>query len=222
VQETSPIVISGKVSTLELQARVTDADTTVEQDNILLVGASYILSGTPDQEKTLVMRDDGGSDKFLLDQYDQLTLGSKNCTGNSDEGICTCGPARFEVDTNDATARDGTFTRAVTIVDGGTSLLLQDCILQFRRQTPVIVEPGTTLQFRLDAVDRQGNLATFPNQPSIVTGDFSAETNRLVCTGDECGCCLLQSQGSPSLCSGKPGLNGPPGSGYEQGICNLF
>jgi hypothetical protein len=218
LQASAPIVVSGKLGSLLLRAHVTDADTTTEQDNILLVAASYILDGTPAQEKTLIMRDDGGEATFKSPQQD-ASLGGKNCTEQN--GTCGCLLREYDVDTNDPVARDGTFTRGAPIVDSGTPRVLLDCVQRDRRQVPVLIsDPSTTLSFRLDAVDRQGNLATFPNRPTITTGDFSLENPRLTCAGDPCGCCIFQNPGNyPTECSDLPGLTGPPGSAYEGGVC---
>jgi hypothetical protein len=216
------IEISGPYTSLVLQARVVDPDSTAERTDLLLVAASY---ATPsNEEHTLVMFDDGGATQFLIASKDTNDLsggGGKACTQNPDTQVCTCQRQDFAVNSNDPTALDSVFTRAIGIVDSGTPGVLNDCIAEKTERLPVILDAGTTYSFRLDAIDRRGNLDTFPERHSITTGNFNDEPSRVTCSGDECGCCLVTSQNRPE-CNGKPGLTGPPGSGYEDGVCRTL
>ena len=69
------------------------------------------------------------------------------------------------------------------------------------------VEGGEILDFRLDVVDRAGNITTWPEQLSA-----TAQQSTFTCRGDECLCCLLENQIFTS-CSQLPGFGG---------LCSLF
>jgi hypothetical protein len=218
-QATAPIEVSGPYSSALMRARVVDPESTPERTNLLLVAASYRVPDSM-EENTFVLLDD--ATVFQRPQQDER-LGGKDC-GES-EGVCVCQPKIYDVDVNDEVAGDQTFTRGLAIVESGTPAILLDCILDQLRRDPVFgIPPGATLSFRLDAIDRQGNLDTFPEERTITVGDFTGQEIRLTCTGDECGCCIYTHPGDyPQVCIGKPGLIGPPGSGFENGICvDLF
>lgn len=224
-QEMAPIVISGHYTKVFLEARVEDPDSTPQESDLLLVAGSYINVGDPGKnEKLILLFDDGGPTIKLEPQKDMVN--GLNCTSEPDPetGFCKCQAKTFELNSGDPVARDNIFTRGFAIIDAGTPPDLLDCLHDANRQSlQIITPPGSTLEFRLDAVDRRGNVDTFPVKKTLVTGDFNDENPRLICTGDPCGCCLFEHPQTYTLeCGGIEGMRGPPGSFFESGACKLF
>ena len=206
------VFIDGTFTHVRIGAKVTDPDSTPTQSNVLLAAASFISPDTL-AETSLVLFDDGSASVF---SYLQKSIVPEDCTDDG-SGVCTCNPKRYPVQSGDVLAGDTVFTRDLAFVDriSISSALLQDCILQQYRDVSLDFMAGSTLEFRIEAVDRQENLTAWPSRPTITigTGSFS-------CTGDECGCCLLTS-GEPTVdCKGKPGM---PSIDYPSGVClSLF
>ncbi len=205
------VFIDGTFTHVRFQARVTDPDSTPTRSDVLLTAASFT---NPDSqmETSFVLFDDGSANTFSFLQKSNVP---EDCTDDG-LGVCTCNPKHYVVQSGDALANDAVFTRDMTFLDRSfiSSGLLQDCIMQRYRDVPVDFVAGSTLQFRVEAVDREGNLAAWPSQPtvSVGTGSFS-------CNGDECGCCLLTSTDRAVECKGKPGMSSVD---YPSGICLSF
>ena len=206
--------------------RATDPESTPAQSDILLVTSSYVTSsGGQPQELSLAIFDDGGKNHFQFLQ--KTSFYEEDCTG--DGLTCpVCAQKRYELDSNDAMEGDGLFTRGFSFVDtsgggvrGGTRALelLQDCLVSQKRQAPQFTSNlgGKPVSFKVEAIDRSGNIATWPVKPEI-----TVQPATMTCSGDECLCCILQDANVLTACRQLPGLNGPPGSGYEVGFCHLF
>ena len=54
--------------------------------------------------------------------------------------------------------------------------------MQHYRDVAIDFVAGSALEFRTEAVDRQGNLATWPLRPTATVG-----SGAFSCTGDDCG-----------------------------------
>lgn len=205
------IFIGGTFTHVDIQARVTDPDSTPEQSNVFLVTATFIHPETHN-EVSLVLFDDGSTSRFPVLQRSYLP---EDCT--VDEYGCDCRTKSYAVVSNDAVTRDDLYTRTIALVDPRTPslALLQDCILEQYRETLLVFAVGTTLDFKIEAVDRQGNFSSWPLRPTaqVGTGSFS-------CTGDACGCCLLTSTDPSAECHGRPGM---PSLDFPSGVClSLF
>src|SRR5207244_802358 len=109
----------------------------------------------------------------------------------------------YAVHSGDALASDAMFTRDLAFLDRSSLSqgLLEDCILQQYRDVPVYFAAGSTLTFKIEAVDREGNLSVWLPRPAVTIG-----TSSFSCTGDECGCCLLTSSEPALECKGKRGM----------------
>jgi len=206
------VFIEGTFTHVRFEAKVTDPDSTLAQNDVLLAAASFTSPDTQ-VETSFVLFDDGSANVFSFAQKSSLP---EDCTDDG-FGVCTCTPKRYPVQSGDDLARDTVLTRDMAFVDrGSVSLgLLEDCILQQYRDVPLDFAAGTVLGFKVEAVDREGNLTAWPIQPGVTLGAGSFS-----CSGDECGCCLLTS-GNPAVeCGGKPGM---PSVDYPAGICvSLF
>jgi len=216
IQEDGPITLVGRYTEAVFEVTVTDSDGI---DNLLFVGASYVKPDTT-QESTLVLFDDGSVNRFPQSQADQLSGVGQDCIVNETQCFCQ-GAKIYEVTSSDALAGNGIFTRAAAFLPPGPPDILRDCIMSATEQVPITIEGGTSLTFRIDAVDRDGNLDTWDTNPtvSVLTYD-SSDTTFFTCTGDECGCCIFL---NPNLyyevCPGKPGLYS---ESLGTGVCSLF
>jgi len=202
------VFIEGTFTHVRFEAKVTDPNSTPTHSDLLLAAASFT---SPDSqiETSYVLFDDGSANVFPFAQKSNLP---EDCTDDG-FGVCTCNPKHYPVQSGDAVANDTVFSRDMAFVDrSSVSLgLLEDCILQQYRDVPVDFVAGTILGFKVEAVDREGNLAAWPSQPAVTIGTASFS-----CTGDECGCCLLTSSDPAVECRGKPGM---PSIDYPSGIC---
>lgn len=138
---------------------------------------------------------------------------------------CTyCAPKTYKLDTNDATMGDGLYTRgfAFKLLSGGgvpagirAAGLVDDCLVSQKRQAPAESTnlAGAPVAFKIEAIDRSGNIAVWPLTPEVTINPTS-----MTCTGDACACCYLTTSNF-SNCRGLDGLRGQPGSGYENGAC---
>ena len=201
------VLIGGTYTHVKLRTRVTDPDSTPTRNDILLVSASYIdLENI--QEISLVLFDDGSANKFPIPQK-VSTLG-EDCVVDP-FGTCACSVAKYPVDSNDPTAGDAEYTRDLALVDLAASPFLQDCVMQQNHQVPIRVAAESSLDFRIEAVDREGNFAAWPVRPRATVAPTT-----FACTGDECGCCLLISVNPAVDCHGKSGM---PSTDFPAGIC---
>ncbi len=197
---------------LELLVEVADEDDDQAipgVEDILAVTATYVPPGQPDHEgappkaeHSLVLFDDGSQNKFSFTQIGTVDL------------ICDEGPpltcrkiSGFILASNDMTANDSIFTRRIATFDLNlenldTLLFLQDCLALTKKQIILNVESGESFDFRLDVVDRAGNITTWPTPlPAI------AQPSIFSCSGDECLCCLSVNSQFTN-CSGLAGFAG--------------
>jgi len=189
------------------------SNSTTTQNNILLVGASY---EPPDSktETTLVLFDDGGFSKFKNSQ--QNPTPGEDCEIRTD-GSCVCAGALWDVTSGDITAKDNVWTRKMAFVNRQTQPFLKDCIMRDRHETLALALPGTTFTFKIEAVDRQGNLSTWPTR---LVGVSDSNFGQFACNGDPCGCCFLWT-GSPAdpMCNNLPGM---VSASFPDGMCKAF
>jgi hypothetical protein len=173
---------------------------------VLIVAASF---DHPESGIELVLFDDGSAFIFPFDQRAELP---EDCP-DDDFGSCPCNRKIYPVTTGDAGAHDDVYTRDLAFLDRSTIPpgFLQDCIMQRYRDIPIDFVAGSTLEFRVEAVDRQGNWTTWPLRSTATVG-----TGAFTCTGDECGCCLLTSADRAVDCKGKAGM---PSIDFPAGIC---
>ncbi|PYT37633.1 MAG: hypothetical protein DMF52_02890 [Acidobacteria bacterium] len=216
------VFIEGTYDEVVLRAKVTDPNSPPPpgQSNILLVSASFPepLTNPPVKETTLVLFDDGSNTRFPVPQ--RVTTIAEDCVVDF-RGNCSCFQARFDVLSGDelGKAGDGTYTRRLGFVevhsmsDAGTKFL-QDCIMESTGATPFLAEAGWTYAFKIEAVDRQGNLGTWPTKVSAVIGPGS-----FACKGDPCACCIMQSAEPAADCHGVEGSTSPS---FPDGVCIGF
>jgi len=217
MQEDAPITVFGKYTKAVFEVTVTDQDGI---DDLLFVGASFEKPGS-DFESTLVLFDDGSMNEFPQSQVDQLS-GPQDCVADEFQCYCNERVKEYKVTSNDVTAGDGKFTRAAAFFAPQSKDILRDCLMLANKQAPIpIGEGGVTLSFRIDAVDREGNLDTWDSNPTVtVVSVEEQDPSFFGCTGDECGCCIfLNPFNYPSECFGKPGLYSPS---LGVGVCSLF
>jgi hypothetical protein len=232
------ITVTVHYSGLQLAVQTSDPDTVAGQPNdILLVSASYQKSnqGQP-VEVSLVLLDDGSTNTF---NYRQQSIYGEMC----DTGGCSCGTANYSLTSNDMVANDNTWSRGFALVTGDTTLthplrtnggqisvsnsaLAYDCIgsgpaqagtsvvTGGNRQAPAITDTGgQPVKFKIEVVDRAGNLTGWPQQP---TATFDRTTYS--CDGDDCACCFIFT-GNTNECSGLDGMAGPA---FPGGLCHTF
>jgi len=218
------VFIEGKYGEITLRAQVTDPNSPPPPapSNILLVSASYPEPPPPFKTETsLVLFDDGSFNKFRFPQ--RIIQVGLACEVDA-FGACHCVGAKWDLTSADETAGDGRYTRKLAVVDKtsltypGSEGFLQDCIMRETGETPILAERGWVYNFKIEAVDRQGNLATWPTKLQAVAG-----TSSFACSGDPCGCCILlsnQRELDPPV--GCRGVEGSPADGYPNGVCRTI
>jgi len=179
-------------------------------------------------EVSLVLQDDGGAGVF---NFHQEGTRPETCEVDPAAQVCRCEPATYGTTSNDPVASDDVSTRVLALVKGGPGVpganadaMLTNCIARADGISPsrAAAPFDQVLDFKFEAVDREGNLTIWPSRPSV-----TLESSEVTCAGDACGCCLLMST-SPTAdpaaggCAGLPGLMGVPGSGFENGLCHTF
>ncbi len=209
------VFLNGTYTEVSFVAKVTDPESTAQQSNILLVSASYAPLQSP-YEDTLVLFDDGSQINFSFPQRAIVREGS--CTFNipPPDDPCSCSIAEYTIHSGDHGKGDGFYARKLAFADQNTSSFLLDCIMSSKQETLITKFPtGTLMQFKIEAVDRQGNLATWPTKPQAVVGPGS-----FTCTGDSCGCCLFYANSQLAditECHGVDGMISP--SAAPNGVC---
>jgi len=200
------IFLEGIYNRLQFQVRATDPDSTPEQENILLVSASF-----PDPnglgEISLVLFDDASQNLFRVNQVANFP---EECSEDPVSGSCECHGATYALSSGDLVTHDTVYTRNLGVTSAYADPLLIDCIRRATGQTTFQAPAGTNFVFKIEVVDRQGNLTAWPLSPSATTGQES-----LQCSGDPCGCCMLLPQ-PPAGCGGLPGMTSPA---YPDGYC---
>jgi len=225
------ITIETHYTEARFDVTVTDPESTSAASDILLVSASYVTTTAPKSEVSLVVLDDGSSNKFVYNQQgtEPEFCDPAYCSTTCDPTRCSCILAHYDLTSNDTTANDSVFTRGFAIVSGNMQLtsptgvtvgnkgdFARNCIARSKQQFPAFVDVplGSSVEFKVEAVDKEGNLTTWPTKPAAT---FNQTTYR--CLGDDCACCIMLSN-QPNECHGKPGMTGVPGSGFEDGFCN--
>jgi hypothetical protein len=199
---------------------VTDPESKLPaQTDVLLVTASYLETQGVTQETSLVTLDDGSENSF---PYTQLHAVFENCYDNDHNYTpCACSQANYQLNTNDLDKGDSNYTRAFAFIDLNgfrTRTLFEDCLAASKHQAAGNVSnlaPGQPVEFKIEAIDRSGNLSVWPARPAITPAPST-----ITCTGDECMCCLLFN--GDETCAQKPGLLGTPTSGFASGWCKQF
>jgi len=215
----TPLLVTVNYTTGTFTTHVTDPDNTTNATDILLVTGSFLTTdastGRP-SEVSLVMLDDGGTLPF---NFKQTGVNFEDCSGADP---CACSQAVYKMNSNDSKQNDGIFMRGfamlspkIVITDPpGIALsdsgLIQNCIVRDSHQYPAITnrQVGQPISFKIEAVDKEGNLATWPIKPSMSFGPTT-----VTCKGggpggatDLCACCILL--GSAVECQNLPGLVG--------------
>lgn len=213
-----PIVFHLGYTNILMDVRASDPNSTPSENDLLLVGASYVHQG---EETTLLVFDDGSEFEFPKGQQSQWDDGCTSTTNKPGDAFCSvCPRGNFTLTSNDAAKNDGLYTRGYAFFRvGGTQRgwLSEDCISRELHRAPVSASglEGTTIQFKIEAVDRSGNITTWPQEYSALIQASSTS-----CTGDDCMCCLLTADNQEGECRGKEGTVGPPP--YDQGLCKTF
>lgn len=219
------ITLEARYTEVVIEATVTDpndpAPPSTETD-VLLVSASYVVnsgSQIPD-ENTIVMFDDGSQIAFPFDQKSSV---NQACTPSTfplptNTNSCNCTPAlspsaHFNVTSNDLNSGDNVYSRHFAFFGGGgisgeSQALFRDCVASANHQATQVQADisDSEIEFRVEAVDRSGNLTEFPARFPATIGAAD-----LSCTGDLCACCLLlnttnPTDPAPAGCFGLPGL----------------
>ncbi|MGH9797507.1 MAG: M23 family metallopeptidase, partial [Candidatus Polarisedimenticolia bacterium] len=104
-----PVLLAGSYSRLELEAEVTDADSTPDRNDLLTVESTF---HGPDRSipLTLELLDDGSGTEFLYVQYHRGI--PERCFDDPISGQCMCEPAFYSLTSRDLVAGDGIYTRA--------------------------------------------------------------------------------------------------------------
>ncbi|MBI1951984.1 MAG: hypothetical protein HYS34_11565 [Acidobacteria bacterium] len=205
------VFVEGTYGEATMRVTVTDPNSTSAQNNILLVSASFIKPDSKNED-SIVMFDDGAENHFMFPQ--RVSTPGESCTGVNDptEATCKCVGTSYPLDSGDTNKNDDEFTRRLAFHKPTANPYLLDCIQRDRHATLILASTGTTFTFKIEAVDRQGNLSTWPQSLPLTTGDDSFD-----CTGDPCGCCVLQFGGLDSACNGLEGMTSP--DVFPDGLC---
>jgi hypothetical protein len=230
VQLAGPVSLGTAYQELTFSATVSDPDSKTIDSDILLVSASFIDPSTSQvgssakpEEKTLILFDDGGQ---LVFPYHQSAVGVlESCTPEGTDfvpGTSSCTTAQYDLKSGDVAAKDGVYGRKFALVplrtqNGLATQLAQDCVAKVQGESPQSEAPGSSLTFRIDAVDRQGNLTTFPTRLATIAG-----SSTFICQGDDCFCCYVlygpdEVKKSGGKCRGLPGMQG---TAFPDGYCN--
>ena len=122
--------------------------------------------------------------------------------------IPKCQEAEYDLNTNDMVQGDHIFTRGFAFFNLRFSFLaetlMQDCIASAAHQAPFPLAGVQTVEFTLEAVDKQGNLAEW-GQKLLAP----INTNQFICTGDDCLCCFIHHGTFGGPCEDMPGLVDP-------------
>lgn len=212
VESTIPgVIINGNYTELNFKAIVTDPNSTPGSNNVLLVSSSFV---TPQShiETSLVLFDDGSEANFPVEQNAYV---AEDCNIDIPNSTCECTNARYNIKSGDANKDDNQYSRRFVVLNRSAPGFLIDCIMRSRNVVGIVADPHSTYNFKIEAVDRQGNLSAWPNSLTAETGD-----GRFACTGDSCGCCMLHAfsqQADLAECADEPGMISP--SSFPNGFC---
>lgn len=215
---TAGVFIEGTYSRLTFKVKVTDPESTPQQSNILLVSSSYVQSegGSDSQsENSLVLFDDGSENEFDIAQKASVF------------GVCpvdlacapfSCHGAVYKVKSGDLDKGDDQFTRVFAITNPTALPFFQDCLLRSENVVGTTGPEGSRFDFKIEAVDRQGNLAAWPDTLTAVAG-----RGTFACNGDSCACCMLHVFSGINIgveitdCKGLEGSVSP--ASFPNGFC---
>jgi hypothetical protein len=212
------VTVEARYTEVIIEATVTDPDDPIPPapgTDILLVSASYVIdsgSGTP-TENTIVLFDDGSQ---ILFPFGQKSTDLQECSLSS----CSCTAKTYDITSNDMFAADHRYTRAFAFAPGGGGIpagkenLYRDCIAFDRAQASQIAADfsDAQIEFRIEAVDRSGNLTEAPTRPPATVGSPA-----LTCSGDPCACCVLLNDINPRDPVADGGCRGLPGLMFDDG-----
>jgi hypothetical protein len=211
VEATMPVILSGTYDEIEIDARVTDEDSTPERSDIAQVLASIAQPG----ESFLIpvpLLDDGSA-QVVLENQKSNSFG-EDCFNDPIHGVCSCFPARYPTSSGDFVIGDSVYTHRDALINLNQSPLLADCVMSSRHRTTRWFPASTSLDVSLQATDRLGNTSAWPVPIQVTTG-----INSLACSGDACGCCLLLAfdrQTGVEQCAGLDGMRSPQ---FPCGLC---
>jgi len=200
-QASAPIVVEGGYTEARIESQVTDADIT---------GVTASLLPASGGNLDVDLFDDGSAAVFPVPQ--RSADYGLDCT--LDPQTCSCTSMTFGVESGDTTGADTAFTRTIALVASSLPAIVQDCVMQERRQLPVVVGAGVPVTIEVTARDAAGHVTAWPASPTVAPGSGS-----YACTGDLCGCCFLTSTDPVAQCSGLPGLVAPD---FPSGLCTSF
>jgi hypothetical protein len=220
------VTISVRYTEATFSVSVSDPQSTPAASDILLVSASYkTTAGSKPTEISLVILDDGSSNSFI---YKQSGTMPEDCS----EGACLCKGADYSLTSNDKVANDNIFTRGFAVISSSIALtaptgfpvgntdVARNCIANANKQFPAFVDLGLggTKPFKVEAVDKEGNLTLWPTQPTITLTqtNFTCSSADVPGGASSCACCILLTT-DPTKCHGLPGL---VGNDFPNGICN--
>jgi len=204
-----PLLLGGSYTEITSNAVVSDPDSIPNQNDVLLVAASYGI-GAPDPLVYVPLLDDGPAYSASFLQQGGIR---EDCAGAPLPSACSF--ATYATGSGDATAADDGYTRRIGFVNlntaGPGAPFLADCIARARALDVRQAAPGTLLAFEISAFDRSGNVTIWPTQPEVTVDAASFS-----CSGDPCLCCFLLNGVIDAPCAGLPGLAGPAA---PAGVC---
>ena len=205
------VIIDGNYTELNFKVNAVDPNSTTGNNNILLVSSSFV---TPQShiETSLVLFDDGSENNFPVEQQAYV---AEDCVIDIPSATCACSNARYNIKSGDQLKGNDLYSRRFVVLNRTAPGFLTDCIMRSRNVVGVVADPHSTYEFKIEAVDRQGNLTAWPNKLVAETGD-----GRFACVGDSCGCCLLHAFSQLteiSTCKNEPGMISP--STFPNGFC---
>ena len=204
-QPSAPLFVHGDYTEVRIEGGVTDPDGATD---IASVTANLATPSTGSLD--IGMYDDASAALFPIGQRS----GDFGLDCAPDPQLCSCSLATFGVDSGDAVAADTTYTRTVALVSANLPALVQDCVMEARREFPFVAPSGTMVTIGTTARDASGHATAWPSSPAVVVGSGAYS-----CTGDVCGCCLLTATDPVTQCRGLPGLASPD---YPAGLCMAF
>lgn len=204
-QPTAPIFVHGDYTEVRIEGQVADPDGATDVTSVTASLATP-FAGSLD----LGMYDDASAALFPVGQR-SADFGL-DCA--PDPQLCACGLRTYGVDSGDAVGADATYSRTVALVASHLPNLVQDCVMEARREFPFMATTGTMVTIGTTARDAAGHETAWASPITVVVGSGAYS-----CTGDACGCCLLTSSDPVAQCRGLPGLVSPD---YPAGVCTAF
>lgn len=204
---TPGVFLNGDYTKFTFEVQAVDPNSTPGNNNILLVSSSYVAPESKN-ETTLVLFDDGSENNFPILQRSGIF---EDCAADP----CLCTQASYKITSGDHDKDNNLYTREFIVLNQTAPDFLTDCIMRELNVVGTTSKPHSTYEFKIEAVDRQGNLAVWPTKLVAETGD-----GRFACDGDSCACCMMHYQSQlTDLCSclDEPGAIVP--SQFPNGFC---